>query len=567
MLALDVLLSSDGQRLLTEQAKCPMLRCRKKFSEAGSMVRHVLECPHFEEGEFVCWRCDKSERFPTTGDKTSCSWTRKSSLKGVKGMKDFIKRKCSGSKRPSSLSPANTLVPCSDSEANLLHYHPQPASSPPSHTHADGPTSPAPRKEYAEGLEVLPNGEGLEAVPKENVSDLEHVGTLDIASVQYPPAYTDIAPHAVSYCAPAVQPFHGISAPAAPQSRIDIAGYNGIMPFFATATRCREDHRRRNLRVLIPSNTDAAASTHGEYSEQTYLSSYAPRTSRGPSISHDAFIPPLFLGEGLTASPTDEVKQFEYPSPVAELPAPPAPQHHYSSSNSSLLVETRSGGDPVESKMMSDIHQHGRMPELSDDSRHSSFDDVGYAPNFQPPFPFGTSTETENVAAFAAAWFGRQQERAEAQASALYPTRRMDVAISPTKSPVSRKDSSETFVSNSSDGTLSASGVATPEDFQCAQCNWKPQGQPQNYRSYLRKHKQKHKPVKFPCSQCKKSYTRKDNLKKHQDVKHGGTHGHQRDGPSGTKRIAEDDETELSLERVNTKRSRRLTSINGIDDF
>ncbi|KAL8416222.1 hypothetical protein RB596_006688 [Gaeumannomyces avenae] len=66
-------------------------------------------------------------------------------------------------------------------------------------------------------------------------------------------------------------------------------------------------------------------------------------------------------------------------------------------------------------------------------------------------------------------------------------------------------------------------------DYTCEICAWQPEkdGKRANFGSYLRKHKQIHLGLKFPCPNigCKRSYSRPDNLSKHIKESHPGSNG------------------------------------------
>lgn len=60
------------------------------------------------------------------------------------------------------------------------------------------------------------------------------------------------------------------------------------------------------------------------------------------------------------------------------------------------------------------------------------------------------------------------------------------------------------------------------EELVCDLCNWKPRGVRDNLKGYLRKHKNTHKNLRFPCTVegCNKDFGRLDNLKAHMRDKH-----------------------------------------------
>jgi len=61
-----------------------------------------------------------------------------------------------------------------------------------------------------------------------------------------------------------------------------------------------------------------------------------------------------------------------------------------------------------------------------------------------------------------------------------------------------------------------------PDELVCDECNWKPRGVRENLKGYLRKHKNTHKNLRFPCdvAGCNKDFGRQDNLKAHKRDKH-----------------------------------------------
>ncbi|KAI0123467.1 hypothetical protein BJ170DRAFT_599430 [Xylariales sp. AK1849] len=80
-----------------KDCKCPMLRCQIEFSNAAAMITHLKECNRFEDGELWCPSCDTCEPFPIS-DKSHCSWKRESLTKKMRKSIGSLHRRYSDKK-------------------------------------------------------------------------------------------------------------------------------------------------------------------------------------------------------------------------------------------------------------------------------------------------------------------------------------------------------------------------------------------------------------------------------------------------------------------------------------
>ncbi|ORY72146.1 uncharacterized protein BCR38DRAFT_405145 [Pseudomassariella vexata] len=86
------------------ECKCPLYTCREACPDAASLIKHLKACDRFKEGKILCPSCNRIEQF-TVVDKAHCSWKKANLLSqwqkvghGLRKMSSSITGRCSRSK-------------------------------------------------------------------------------------------------------------------------------------------------------------------------------------------------------------------------------------------------------------------------------------------------------------------------------------------------------------------------------------------------------------------------------------------------------------------------------------
>ncbi|KAM7190261.1 hypothetical protein V8F20_009768 [Naviculisporaceae sp. PSN 640] len=466
---------------------CPMRECRKVFTEAFSLIQHLLTCPDLLRGGiFDCDKCNAWHQVPTN-EKDWEQWTgwrshpapapfqRKRSFSSKMRETFTIRRKDSSRKANASPEPphidhgyslnirmgsmpldqqrsiANSVCP----EHNVVHPSQRPV-----------PDFLGPQK-------VIPDLDRNMFWPGvvDDMSDLQSaVSTASIAASSFEtsqPASTNTS-----------------------QTTLYTSAFSNYPP--ATPSAQSRDSRLPTQPFMFSPQSNFSSEPHS-----SAMSIDEPMTANEPALSpnelrpvtsnnnHSRWSPKNGTEAAQTLTPVSSAC-FPMQSPVGgmmaggasgEITAPTSPC-------TSAGIEDRNAtpGPQYYPMQHASMHQHTISRALSQESMHDD------------------------------------------QMSNLYEIGLSDAHNMTTMSPQSPH-------THHSMGMHRKNNVESPtEELMCDECQWKPRGVRENLKGYLRKHKNTHKGLRLACEVpgCTKTFSRLDNLKKHKKDKHGMSD----DGPS-----------------------------------
>jgi hypothetical protein len=481
----------------TQNCPCPMMRCGQNFNEPLQLIEHLLSCPELPKGEFKCWKCSSAHTFPTSewpvwkghpGADVQQPLQRKRSLSDkVSKVFDVHRRRRSSVDRTAGHQCPKHQVGGAPFEWNAFTDTQLRRQLDPNGSHVDGGMT-----------QEMQNACGLACV----------FGTLQ-GALQGQGLEGQIWPEC---------PTPATDASKMDRSNVPWAEIDEEMDLSSTAS--------------LYESTNATTASSG--ASRSSLTTYTPSLGHGqgfhhhPMIGHDGtLIPgqqylPGMLSPQSAVDNASNSSAFGAPSPQSPL----------------------SRGEEIYSNMLSPVDQTDcDATQQWWGSRQGLMGLSPVPPQQGSPF-VPTSMSPAEMASPVHMPMPGVVPRTVGQELAMPPASAYDIEaaqngqfgqaprVLPYTCPTHNQplyevtgpesNGLQVFSPPGSDHPMGNMDDDCPEELVCDQCNWKPRGVRENLKGYLRKHKNTHKNLRFPCDVpgCTKDFGRQDNLKAHKRDKH-----------------------------------------------
>ncbi|KAI1411446.1 hypothetical protein F5Y13DRAFT_191384 [Hypoxylon sp. FL1857] len=483
--ALEFYLLEDNPEL-SGSCRCLMENCpQRNFTNPKDMLRHLKGCPSFSQGLFRCPACNDAEKFQTVSRKC-CSWNReKFSQKVQRKFKATIKsftHHYSGSK----LSP--TLGVCE--KCGQILGHGSPESSCPS----------------------TPDYDHQESAKK---------GVHELQGDCSPSGHNEIQPNQTYYGGP-----YGLSNPISNQS-------SSSNPSTELASTPSDEACIRSVDVSPLSTPDSCTTVAPGQHQGQLLPANQYRRVEGIRSTSDIQGSPMngdYFGQADASWARPQSSRL-YIAPTVYNPVLPAscgPLGLYEGRGQTLSIQTDLLGSNTENPVWANFtfYNEGTLDTLN----------AAESPILGRLVPSPLSPENPQFPNIITSPLSQIETSTPPNVGAyVYPssiTEKGDIpqiAASVDNSPLIDPE----LLSSSPDQQPDSD--PSEQSMQCpfADCDFKPTGKPENYKSYLRKHTLIHGDQRYKCDQCPRVYTRSDNREVHRRRAHSTSKDvkRRRDGP------------------------------------
>ncbi|TPX08818.1 uncharacterized protein E0L32_009758 [Thyridium curvatum] len=502
---------------------CPMMKCREAFTEPLSLIQHLLFCPELSQGEFECWKCRRCHEFPTD-EKGWAEWS---------GWTPHRIDDCP--RTPIGGGPENEFAALSPADLTKAFLEGSSVSDKSPVSTWDQLSNPS-----------IPSQLGSPGVFASPAQGSEAPHTLGLGTPSHPPsALGDLQRTDCAAWTPS-----SIADTLIADSGIDWSGFGtdnlGLLP--------SPSIQQIQSQLGSPSATEpeeAPPSTQpAQPAPPGHMHGAAAAAGAFPYSEPSPFAPPpsmYSVGGFIAMSRTSSVTGRGHTHSASTSPfwssrhgQPPFATIRNSRSlvprkRSRASFATRQPGGSAPSISSPPNPRSASIPEIGSASSlgAASMSPVG-GPLRPNRFSSQSATSFEDFINFNTSPVARGMP----EGGRNPPPEAPDIAPRGVRSPFAQAaaaaaadDLASPLQSDaiSMDTTLAESTAAEDDDnneggeLRCDLCDWKPRGVKENLKGYLRKHKNNHRGLRYPCeiAGCKKTFSRLDNLKKHIKDKHG----------------------------------------------
>lgn len=455
-----------------QKRKCPMLKCFKRFDEPTDLMRHLFDCENLSYGEVECWKCsDDWHEFPNNEKGWAARLDLRKKGKAVRKGTSQLLRKLSG-RRGGHHKIAQVTSHADDDMVPFFEETLLPDMI---------------EEVLSTAGDSAPLCTSFPAEFHQNEVDSGEVTELAGTQFTYPPSDTTSQSHELSYS--------------------ELLTVSPISPLVAT---------------------DGGMDDRSNVPSQTYLISPRQTIGYGPVPTH-ARVTGLTLqndimhDNALCASPEASQPDYGCESPpwITDLV-----QSHNSHRQSSESILTGCTLQSPTGKFHNDLSVCSNSANL-----HSTRSPSPAAS--QPPIWHSASSSGgfEGYSMFsrseASPSFSELPRNSSASERASTDTvaetkQQQQLAELDGAGAQSRRDRADNEGQNItvSAGRKTIKDERRALDLVCEECGYRPEGLERNKRSHMSRHRKTHRKESYTCTVCGRSYSREDNMKKHEKSAH-----------------------------------------------
>ncbi len=482
---------------------CPMMKCCQAFSDPLSLIDHLLHCPELPRGEFECWKCNNWHGFPTN-EKDWADWLGWKTQQAPAGTFQRKLRETLNLRRRSSIGTAS---PPHQPGTPSPKQQPPPGAVGAGMSPEWGSHLSEQQMKRACQLDLRPAGGIPYGFASHQAGGSDSVDMTGYSDCQSVPGDDDTKMGQLGVW-PDIEPDEMCDISTTPSAIFDQSGAS--QP---------NSSKTSQTSLFVPSMTDQFhQQLVQQLSSQQYMLSpqltecHPPSPLNAMSGSEAATVDEMFV-----TSPVASESQREGPpwwgGPRADDLLGVASTMGCQTPASVAAAAAAARVHMLQGPMHSDLSLASSHANSFDmDQGHQNQSPYGAAPRVLPYHPCANTShhhhhhhhqqqqQQPHRPLFPG---GQEHQQQHALHAALTPPTDSSAFTSPTPQPQQTPHD--------------------PNELVCDQCNWKPRGVTENLKGYLRKHKNTHKGLRYPCDieGCTKTFGRPDNLKAHKRDKHG----------------------------------------------